>query len=167
MNASTFCTSNLKFQIAENQYADYQETQAAELYETFKASGDAMVFQTTQGGAKKFKKVHEKQPVIASFVDPDTSSFDTPELETQTGAEASPVCFELDADVDTEAEPEAGTDACNSRIAGNEAEAVRQQHALLNRLSLITRIRSEIRAGVYETPEKLDIVAERLLAEVG
>lgn len=48
----------------------------------------------------------------------------------------------------------------------DDARATEDQHATLVRLAMITRIRAELAAGTYETPERIATAAYRMLGDL-
>lgn len=69
----------------------------------------------------------------------------------------------------TAAAPEAKTHAVGDRVTISPAAeaAIQAAEAGGIRHDLVNRIRGEIAAGTYETPDKLDAALDRLLDEIG
>jgi negative regulator of flagellin synthesis FlgM len=69
---------------------------------------------------------------------------------------------------------QAADGAAKARAAGDSVTISPAAEAALNatetgvvRQDLVSRIRSEIAAGTYETPAKLDVALDRLIDEIG
>lgn len=61
-----------------------------------------------------------------------------------------------------------GTFGVDQLDISHEADMVSQVHSLPDiRADRVAEIRAAIAAGVYETPEKLDVAMDRFLEEVG
>lgn len=64
-------------------------------------------------------------------------------------------------------QPPAARQADRVDISPAAEAAVRAVESGEIRQDLVNRIRAQIAAGTYETPEKLDVAVERLLDEIG